>query len=489
MKGDQITPKVWQLDSNKSRAVILYEEENAMPLVGHPSFMHGSKRGLRPEQESSMTTRQVSTAPTRTPDTPDTPATRLQGHRLLLARAIWLLLVVITVGIFVANIPNSFDLLRSYASDHHASLVQFGLSDTFFALYFMTFDLACMLVFSLTALMIFWRRSDDWMAMFTSLALVTFGASYTFFLFAMGRLQSPQSLPLTLVQALGLGSSIIFYYLFPTGQFVPQWTRVLAIVFVAWALTWLIYPAASLLHWPFLLSYVVMVVFYGRGVLAQLYRYRRVSDAIERQQTKLVVFGVTVTAVGLSGFTLFRFLSPAIFSQTLIDMVGIPFIVLCELFVPVTIGIAMLRYRLWEVDPMINRVLVYSTLTGMLAAVYFGSIIGLQSLLRGLFNQTSDVAIVISTLFSAALFQPLRRGIQAIIDRRFYRRKYDAAKTLEAFSATLRSEVDLNELREHVLAVVQETMQPTHVSLWLRPPEPSRQRNTQLRPPIDEEER
>jgi hypothetical protein len=442
-----------------------------MPLMGHPSFMHGSKRRLRPEQESSMTTRHIPTATTRNPGTPHTPATRLQGSGLLLARAIWLVLVVITIGSFVANIPSSFDLLRSYASDHRASLVQFGLSANFFALYFMTFDLACMLVFSLTALMIFWRRSDDWMAMFTSLALVTFGASYTFFWFAMGRSQSPESLPLTLVQALGLGLSIIFYYLFPNGRFIPRWTRVLAIVYVAWALTWLIYPAANLLHWPFLLSYVVIVVFYGSGVLAQIYRYRHVSDAIERQQTKLVVFGVTVTAIGLSGFSLFRLLSPSILSPTLIDVVGMPFIVLCELFVPVTIGIAILRYRLWEVDPIINRVLVYSLLTGILAGVYFGSIISLQALLRGLFHQTSEVAIVISTLFIGALFQPLRKRIQAIIDRRFYRRKYDAARTVAAFSATLRHEVDLNQLGEHLVAVVEETMQPAHVSPWLRPSE------------------
>jgi hypothetical protein len=138
---------------------------------------------------------------------------------------------------------------------------------------------------------------------------------------------------------------------------------------------------------------------------------------------------------------------------------------------PISIGIAILKYRLYDIDLIINRTLVYGTLTALLAAVYFGGVAATQAIFHTLTGQERQpqLAVVVSTLAIAALFNPLRRRIQTFIDRRFYRRKYDARKTLEAFSTTLREETDLEALNSELVGVVRETMQPAHVSLWLRP--------------------
>jgi hypothetical protein len=154
--------------------------------------------------------------------------------------------------------------------------------------------------------------------------------------------------------------------------------------------------------------------------------------------------------------------------------VGIALISIGLLGVPIFTGVAITRYRLYEIDIVINRTLVYGALTAALVAVYFGGVATLQALFRALTGQQSILAVVASTLLIAALFNPLRRRIKAFIDRRFYRRKYDAAKTLEAVSARLRDETDLQALNGDLTRVVRETMQPSHVSLWLRPELPPR---------------
>jgi hypothetical protein len=205
------------------------------------------------------------------------------------------------------------------------------------------------------------------------------------------------------------------------------------------------------------------------SVISLFFRWRG-SEGVERQQLKWLAYtGVSIVVALLGGVASGYVSGEHSYPTVLFLSVTIAGL---TIGVPVAIGVAMLRHRLYDVDLLINRTLVYGMLTGILALFYLGGVVALQALLRSLTGRGSQLAIVASTLAIAALFSPLRRRIQSFIDRRFYRRKYDARKTLEAFSAKLRDETGLDALSSDLAAVVRETMQPAHVSLWLRPDTP-----------------
>jgi hypothetical protein len=195
-------------------------------------------------------------------------------------------------------------------------------------------------------------------------------------------------------------------------------------------------------------------------------RLRR-AVGIERQQIKWLAYAAVAT---VGGGTLAYIIPAVVYTPTWFERAGFVLDVVFVPAIPVSVGIAILRYRLYDIDVIINRTLVYGSLTATLALVYFGGVVTTQTLFRALTGeeQLPQLAVVVSTLTIAALFNPLRHRIQAFIDRRFYRRKYDAAKTLDAFSARLRDETDLDSLETELMAVVRETMQPEHVSLRLR---------------------
>jgi hypothetical protein len=210
-------------------------------------------------------------------------------------------------------------------------------------------------------------------------------------------------------------------------------------------------------------------------------RYRR-SGGEERQQIKWIAFAASVVVV-LYAIAMIASLVYPEESWTTAGSVWwlnlLTYAVLASFtLVPIAVGIAVLKYRLYDIDLLINRALVYGSLTILLALVYFGGVVGLQAALRGITGQESTLAIVASTLAIAALFNPLRRRVQAFVDRRFYRRKYDAAKTLAAFNARLRDETDLDTLGRDLMGVVRDAIQPEHVSLWLRSDTASRSQQT-----------
>ena len=431
---------------------------------------------------SSSTSTQVPLSQKR----PGEADTSLHGRWLILVRIAWIVFVVLSLAISIVDIPLQFAQLHivcvgSDCGQHlTASIVgdlhKQRLSIDFFAASIIILEFGSYFVWVIVAFVIFWRKSTDWMALLVALFLVLFPASQSLGSPGDVGVAYPFLSVLTkFLDTLGWLLLLLFFYLFPDGSFVPRWTAGVALGYT------LLNILGSLILFPrgpfsdilsFFLGLPLLAGVVGIGLFSQAYRYIRISSPIQRQQTKWVLFGV-IAAVALFIVLAFPLLPiPQSVRSTVFGVLIDNTLISCAvLLIPLSIGFSILRYRLYDIDLLINRTLVYSTLTASLALVYAGLIIGLQALMGAIIKQNNDVVIVVSTLTVVALFLPLRHRIQNIIDRRFYRRKYDAARVMAAFSATLRNEVDLSQLREHLIMVVQETMQPTHVSLWLSKPD------------------
>ena len=416
------------------------------------------------------------------------PATSsMRGGWLLLARVAWVAVAFTALAIILFSIPSSFEHYQSVctaASEVCAeqavdqatpegvqTLGETGLSLRSYALLNVVVDKVFQLVFFAVGALIFWRRSDDRMAWLVSVFLVSFGPVSVDSTAAYSLISSQPAwwLPVRSVGMLGTASSVLFFFLFPSGRFVPHWTRWLAVAFIVNDVPNVFFPELSS-RWPSLetVSYLVFLGVLVSMVWSQIYRFRRVSSPAQRQQTKWVVFGLTLGVAGTFPLQLPVDLSLVGGDTPLTLLLLDAGFSLSLLLIPLSIGVAVLRSHLFDIDLLINRTLVYGLLTALLVLVYFGGIVALQRVFVALTGEKSTLAVVASTLAIAALFSPLRRGIQSFIDRRFYRRKYDAAKTLEAFNARLRDETDLEALSEDLVGVARESVQPEHVSLWLR---------------------
>ncbi len=408
----------------------------------------------------------------------------LRGIDLIIARGIWSVLVLIALGIFFAAIPFRFQQLITVtpAGDNPlavlapveaAWLASHGISLTAYAFYFLALEIIFAGVYIILGLVIYWRKSREGLGMFASLALITFGVLVpgTARVLDDGTGSLLEGL-LHLVQNIGWVSFSVCFFIFPDGRFVPRVTRFILIPFVAWATAWLVSPFANPFNWPLPLMLAGFLFLFSLGFSAQLYRYFFVSTPVQRVQTRWVLyaFGVATVGVGL-------FLAPGILipvtrepgaTRVTYHMIGIAIFAFSLLLIPISINIAIFRHRLWDIDILIRRTLIYSIITAMLAVFYFAAVIVLQQIFRALTGTGDDWAMIVSTLTIAALFNPVRHRVQNIIDQRFYRSKYDAQKILAEFAATVRDETDLEKLAERLLQVVDETMQPTHVSLWLK---------------------
>ena len=325
--------------------------------------------------------------------------------------------------------------------------------------------------------LILWRQGTSRIGWSVSLALIVMPIAVISDADNVATSYPSLLIPSVFLSLLGNSIWLLFLYLFPNGRFYPRWA------FVPFITTFLVFTVFSLEFgglitlpsWVLQIDVLaVMVLLFLTGGF-QILRYRRDSTPLERQQTKWILLGIIILTLSFPVWFLF-------FGGGLDILPGPPRLLasiggwlstaLVISALPVTMSIAIMRYRLWDIDLVIRRTLQYSVLTAILALVYFGGVVVLQRIFTTLTGQGQNQFVtVVSTLAIAALFLPLRRRVQEVIDRRFYRKKYDAAKTLAAFAATCRDETDLDELTASLINVVQETMQPEHVSLWLKPAE------------------
>lgn len=395
--------------------------------------------------------------------------TTLQGAWLRLARAGWITVSGLTAVVVVFAIPANFS---KFISTFDPALEPLGLSALSWAVYYLALNLAVIFSFAAVGVVIFWLKSDDWMAIIFSLTLIVAGPIGVNTLYRLWLAQPAWRLPISLIYGLAETLFLASLYLFPNGRFVPRWTRFLSLPILLW-----IVASLNATFWgpgqkTIWLSDPAIAVWSGIGLYAQLYRYRRLSNPIQRQQTKWVIFGIVTSVLGFLLITSFFNFFPPLHQpgplRSLYDLIGTPFLILFELMLPLSIGLSVLRYRLWDVDPLINRTLVYGLLTLTLGLVYFSSVALLQEFFQVLTGQQSEFAIVISTLVIAALFQPLRRGWQHQIDRRWYREKTDARQAFAAFTREVRTVIDFADVLRLLVNRTTELLHSAHGAVFLR---------------------
>lgn len=400
------------------------------------------------------------------------------------ARVLWIILALIYFAVFAAAVPYSVatyqepcrggDCVAYQLTAQELALLQdLGISNTGYA-NFVAVSEALLLTWAALGILIYLRRSHDWIGLLVSMALIAVGINGVSDNVSILSARTAALAPLyNSLSAIGSALIILLVFLFPDGSFVPGWARYVAfpLTLIALADPLLVSvipgmegPPGTLAQLTALLTGLVV------GGATQIHRYRNHSDVEQRQQTKWVLFGFLALIVVAVTWTIStQVIPPAPGRRRLyFFLISGPIAWLLLMMLPISMTFSILRYRLFEIDIIIKRTLVYGALTVSVLGLYFAAVLSLQALFRTVIGQDNQLAIVASTLLIAALFNPLRRRIQVSVNRRFFRADYDAAQTLSTFGESVRDEVDLASMQSELLDTVQQTMHPRYVSLWLR---------------------
>jgi len=407
----------------------------------------------------------------------------LHSRWLIVARAAWLVVGALAVGLFVAGIPAEYRQLLfgcptvSCASSGGIAPVElpllekFGISPEFFAAYGIALELVFALTFVGVAALIFWRKFSDRPALFVSFALLLFGtATQSYALSALVEVQPRWGPLVDSLHFLGSASFSLFLFIFPDGRFMPRWTRWIAFVWIAWLLPRYWFPdwppsgSDTWLAWP---NLIVWLSALGSAVYSQVYRYRKVSDRVQRQQTKWVVFGI---AIGLALFIIVNIIVsstvpvPASSGDLTTLMVGAALMNGALLLIPLSVGIAVLRHHLFDIDMLINRTLVYLLLT----AIVVGTYVFVVGYLSTLFRVGNNFVIsILAAGFVAVLFAPLRDRLQRGVNHLVYGERDDPYVVLSRLGQRLEAAFAPNAVLPIIVETVAQTLKLSYAAITL----------------------
>jgi signal transduction histidine kinase len=396
----------------------------------------------------------------------------LQGRLLYVVRSIWLLIAILSLGLFLASVPIHYQQLLDTCVGNNCTYYQIspeevlilqnmGFSLSGYAIYSITIAVISTLAFTGIALFIFWRQSNEWMSLLASLWLVTFGTNLLLSL-PVAEIQPIWRWSVVLVDYLGwVGLLPLFLFTFPNGRFIPRWTFWIYLAFIATSfISILIDPANANLDTP-TPGYVQVIWLATQlaGVLSQVYRYRRASNPSQRQQTKWVVFGLVATVLMLALYSTFNLPNP------LAKVAEITFVSFAFLIIPLTLGVSILRYQLWDIDLIISRTLIWGLLSGIVIGLYVLIVGGLGTLFQSL---GTFLPSILATGLIALLFHPLRQRVQRGVNRLIYGKRDEPYAVLSQLGRQLEATLAPEAVLPTIVETVAQTLKLPYVAIALK---------------------